>query len=74
MELWMCSHCEKRFYGSLEVVLILASAHRCRMQRDGGRETACLSCLSSPVGLCAYHASILMNRSRRDTTRLLYLE
>ena len=68
MEVWMCSHCGERIYGSLEVVLILASAHRCRIQRDRRLPTVCLSCLGSSTGLCAYHASQLVNQSQRNAT------
>jgi len=78
MELWMYPHCGERIYGSLEVVLILASVHRCKAQFDRGplgdraRETTCLSCLRSPTGLCAYHASVLMSYSRPIATRFLF--
>ena len=68
MEVWMCSHCGERIYGSLEVVLILASAHRCRIPRDRSMPTVCLSCLGSSTGLCAYHASLLVNQSQRNAT------
>jgi len=80
MECWICSHCEEGIYGSLEVVLTLASAHKCRSQfgrghlGDRAAVTTCLSCLSSPTGLCAYHASVLVKQSHLDTTRLLFLQ
>ena len=72
MELWMCPHCRERIYGSLEVVLILASAHKCGGSSGRTSDTTCLSCLISPTGLCAYHASLLVSQNRPTTTRFLY--
>lgn len=74
MEVWMCPHCERRIYGSLQVVLILASTHNCRAPFARPIETTCLSCLSSPTGLCAYHAGVLVNQGRFDATRFLSLQ
>jgi hypothetical protein len=74
MECWMCSHCGQRIYGSLEVVLILASAHKCNTSFARTRETACLRCLSSPTGLCVYHASMLVNSTRLNATQVLFLQ
>ncbi len=74
MEVWMCSYCEKRIFGSLEVVLILASVHRCHTQLDPVRVTVCSSCLSSQTGLCAYHASLVVNQSRLNTTGFRFCE
>lgn len=62
MELWMCPHCGQRIYGSLQVVLILASVHRCLASFAREHETACLVCSRSPTGLCAYHANLLVIR------------
>jgi len=55
MELWACPYCMERITGSLNGVLFLASAHRCRWALDGNHSTVCLVCLISPTGLCAYH-------------------
>ncbi len=74
MEIWMCSYCEKRIYGSLQVVLILASVHRCRTQFDPVRATLCLTCLSSQTGLCAYHASLVANQSHQNTIAYRFRE
>jgi hypothetical protein len=54
--------------------LILASVHKCNTSLARTRETTCLSCLSSPTGLCAYHASMLMNHNRLNATRVLFLQ
>ena len=72
MEFWMCSHCGQRIYGSLEVVLILASVHRCHASFTRAHETACLSCLSSPTWLCAYHASMLVKTNHLNATQVLF--
>ena len=74
MEFWMCPHCGQRIYGSLEVVLILASAHKCKTAFALTRETACLSCLSSPTGLCVYHASMLVKTNHLNATQVLFLQ
>lgn len=77
METWICSRCMEGIYGSLEVVLILASAHKCRSQFDRGHlgdraaVMTCLGCLRSPTGLCAYHASLLVNLRRPNGTGFL---
>lgn len=47
----------EKIFGSLDVVLLLSSAHRCRARELPRRHvTQCLACLGSPTGLCAYHA------------------
>jgi len=74
MEFWMCPHCGHRIYGSLEVVLILASAHKCNALSERAKETLCLSCLSSPTGLCAYHASLLVKTNHLNATQVLFLQ
>jgi len=74
MEFWMCSHCGRRIYGSLEVVLLLASAHKCNMPFARAAETACLSCLSSPTGLCAYHASLSVKTNHLNETQVLFVQ
>jgi hypothetical protein len=71
METWICSRCMEGIYGSLEVVLILASQHKCRLQFDRTAVTTCLGCLRSPTGLCAYHASLLVNLRRPNGTGFL---
>jgi hypothetical protein len=71
MEVWMCPHCGQRIYGSLEVVLILASAHKCGESFRRTSDTTCLSCLVSPTGLCGYHTILLVNRRRFDAMRVL---
>jgi len=69
MECWICSRCGEGIYGSLEVVLILGSEHKCRSRSDRTTVTTCLRCLQSPTGLCAYHASLLVNLGRPNGTR-----
>ena len=71
MEIWMCPHCGQRIYGSLEVVLLLASVHTCRASLARMNETTCLICLRSPTGLCAYHASVLVNQNHLSATTML---
>jgi hypothetical protein len=68
--------CGQRIYGSLKVVLTLrvASAHKYNMPFARTGETACLSCSSSPTGLCAYHASLLVKTNHLNTTRVLFLQ
>jgi hypothetical protein len=56
MEHWICPHCEKEIWGSLRVVLILASLHRCR-EAIQLQQTVCLECLQSPTGLCPRHTA-----------------
>ena len=70
MESWICSHCGEGIYGSLQVVLILASKHKCRSRLDRSTATTCLACLRSPTGLCAYHAAWLASLKGPDTTGL----
>lgn len=74
MEIWMCPQCGKRIYGSLHVVLLLASAHVCSALFTRKHVTTCLSCLDSPTGLCAYHASVLVNSNRLNLTRVQFLQ
>ena len=71
MECWICSCCGEGIYGSLEVVLILASEHKCRSRFDRTTATTCLRCLRSPTGLCAYHSSLLLNLRRPNGTGFL---
>ncbi len=57
MQFWICPECGEKVFGSLDVVLILSSAHRCSARpASRARVTQCLACLSSPTGLCARHA------------------
>lgn len=70
MEFWLCPHCGQRIYGSLEIVLILASVHTSRASFARVNDTTCLSCVTSPTGLCAYHASLLANQNHLSTTRI----
>jgi len=53
MEHWICPRCLERITGSLNVVLLLASVHRCRTL--DGSNTLCVDCLNAPTGLCTYH-------------------
>jgi hypothetical protein len=71
MECWVCSRCGEGIYGSLEVVLLLASEHKCRPRFDRSTVTTCLMCLGSPSGLCAYHASQLVSLGLPNENRLL---
>ena len=49
--------CGEKVFGSLEVVLILSSAHRCGSPPAlRWHDTQCLDCLQSPTGYCLRHA------------------
>ncbi len=57
MQFWVCPECRETIFGSLDVVLLLSSAHYCRTRElPRQHETRCLDCWRSPTGLCAYHA------------------
>lgn len=62
-EAWTCPHCLQTIYGSLAVVLILASAHRCNAQLHSLGQTVCLDCRQSTTGLCVYHTQLLLAQS-----------
>jgi len=72
MEFWLCPHCGQRIYGSLEIVLTrsVASVHTCRTSVARVNDTTCLSCITSPTGLCAYHAGLLVNQNHLSATRI----
>ena len=63
MERWMCPHCGEEIFGSFQVVLVLASVHRCRPRLARAAQTACLGCVRSPTGLCAFHASLIAEKA-----------
>ena len=71
MEFWVCPHCERGIYGSLEVVLVLGSAHQCRGLVRRTSDTTCLKCLLSPTGLCGYHTHLLVRQYHDDTLRIV---
>ena len=71
MEFWVCPHCERGIYGSLEVVLALASAHQCRGLARRTSDTTCLNCLVSPTGLCGYDTHLLMHQYHDDALRIV---
>ena len=61
-EAWTCPHCLQTIYGSLAVVLVLASAHRCNDQAHSLGQTVCLECRQSPTGLCVYHTRLWLTQ------------
>ena len=63
MEAWTCSHCSHTILGSLTVVLVLASAHRCNGHMHSLGQTVCLDCRQSPTGLCVYHTQRVLAQS-----------
>ncbi|MBI5033379.1 MAG: hypothetical protein HZB51_22895 [Chloroflexi bacterium] len=62
-EVWTCPDCMQTICGSLAVVLILASTHRCKAQTLLHGQTVCLDCGKSPTGLCVYHTQCLLAQS-----------
>lgn len=75
MEAWTCSHCSHTILGSLTVVLVLASAHRCNGHMHSLGQTVCLDCRQSPTGLCVYHTQrcLLKVEARVRCVRSIHL-